>query len=100
MSALSAAGLSPFRPDGSYFILADTREAAAHMPPGLALDARPDYNVCKWLTAHVGVAAIPPSAFYSEAHKGDAAHLARFCYCKTDEDLKEAAKRLARIKQM
>ena len=34
------------------------------------------------------------SAFYSDAHKGLARRLARFCFCKTDETLAQAAEKL------
>jgi aspartate/methionine/tyrosine aminotransferase len=42
----------------------------------------------------VGVAAIPPSPFFSEPHKYLVENLARFCFCKTDEMLEEAVRRL------
>ncbi len=82
---LAAAGLDPLLPEGSYFIIADV--SAFSFPD--------DDAFCRWLTAEVGVAAIPPSAFYSPSHKHLARHLARFCFCKTDETLDAAAQRLA-----
>ena len=56
--------------------------------------ARRDYAVCRWFTRQVGVAAIPPSPFYSEAHQHLTDNLARFTFCKTDDLLDEAARRL------
>jgi N-succinyldiaminopimelate aminotransferase len=56
-----------------------------------------DWAFCRWLTESVGVAAIPPSAFYDPAHKALAASLARFAFCKRDEVIAEAAARLARL---
>jgi N-succinyldiaminopimelate aminotransferase len=56
-----------------------------------------DFAFCRWLTTTGGVAAIPPSAFYSEAHKAEARALARFAFCKTDPLLHEAARRLAAL---
>ncbi len=91
LSALINAGLPPVTPDGSYFILVDT----AHLPtPARATSDPRDYDVCRWLTSEVGVAAIPPSAFYSPEHKHLAQDLARFCFCKTDAVLDEASRRL------
>ncbi len=90
VAALQAAGLPPIVPDGSYFILADTSHLDVAVPPGQLRDVA----VCRWLTTEVGVAAIPPSAFYSPEHKHLVAHLARFTFCKTDEALDEAARRL------
>jgi methionine aminotransferase len=54
----------------------------------------PDQAFCEWLTAEVGVAAIPLSAFYAQA---PARQLARFCFAKKDETLDEALRRLARL---
>ncbi len=89
--ALERAGLTPTVPDGSYFVLADTGHLDVPVPQG----ERRDVAVCRWLTTQVGVAAIPPSAFYSPAHRHLVANLARFTFCKTDEALDEAARRLA-----
>ena len=49
---------------------------------------------CEWLTAEVGVAAIPLSAFY--AH-GDDHGIVRFCFAKKDETLQLALERLAKL---
>jgi aspartate/methionine/tyrosine aminotransferase len=49
------------------------------------------------LPKKIGVAAIPPSAFYSPEHKHLAKHLVRFTFCKTDEALQESVRRLKTI---
>jgi methionine transaminase len=49
---------------------------------------------CRWLTAEVGVAAIPLAAFYQG---GFEQHIARFCFAKKDTTLKLALERLARL---
>lgn len=79
--ALAKAGLQPLVPEGSYFVIART-------------GADDDVAFCKGLIAKAGVAAIPPSAFYGPAHKGEARSLARFAFCKTDPVLEDAARRL------
>ena len=94
LSVLDAVGLTPMTPDGSYFIIVDTTSLDAPVAPG----ERRDVAVCRWLTKAVGVAAIPPSPFYSEPHQHLTDNLARFTFCKTDEMLEEAARRLAKIK--
>ena len=38
--------------------------------------------------------AIPVSAFYSPQNAALAANLVRFCFCKTDDLLEDAARRL------
>lgn len=49
---------------------------------------------CQWLTAEVGVAAIPLSAFY--ANRFDQ-HVVRFCFAKQDATLQAALKKLLSI---
>lgn len=103
MSILTHVGLQPIAPQGSYFILADTskvddskfldREALASGRP----DATRDYQFCRWLIKNVGVAAIPPSAFYSPENSHLAAHYARFAFCKKDESFDLARDRLSKM---
>jgi aspartate/methionine/tyrosine aminotransferase len=90
LTVLREVGLLPMRPDGSYFILFETGHLDVPILPGM----RRDVAVCRWLTSHVGVAAIPPSPFYSADHQNLTDNLARFCFCKTDDLLDEAAHRL------
>ena len=87
-AALDAAGLRALPVEGTYFTMAD---ASAFGFPD-------DFAFCRFLTEQVGVAAIPPSAFYCEAHKQHARGLARFAFCKTEPVLQEAARRLARLR--
>ena len=94
LAVLSEVGLPPMTPDGSYFIIVDTSALAVPVTPG----ERRDLVVCRWLTKEIGVAAIPPSPFYSEPHQHLTDNLARFTFCKTDELLEEAARRLQTIK--
>jgi methionine aminotransferase len=49
---------------------------------------------CKWLTAEIGVAAIPLSAFYGN---GFDQRVVRFCFAKKDETLNTALDRLAKL---
>jgi len=65
---------------------------------GQGLDLH-DWNVCRFLTTEVGVTAIPPSAFYCKEHQHLVAGYARFCFCKTDDMLDEADKRLTKLLQ-
>ena len=92
LAVLADVGLTPMRPDGSYFIVVDTSRLAVPVPPNV----RRDVAICRWLTEAIGVAAIPPSPFYSEPHQPLADQLVRFTFCKTDELLEEAARRLQR----
>ena len=85
VESLQAAGLRPFVPQGAYFVMADI----SHL--GFA----DDRAFCRYLTTEIGVAAIPPSAFYHRP--ADGATLARFAFCKSDAVLAEAASRLRRL---
>ena len=86
VTALAEASLRPLEPEGSTFVIADTR----------SVGIEDDFEFCRFLTTQVGVAAIPPSAFYSEPHKRYGKSYARFAYCKTESVLEAAAERLAR----
>lgn len=83
-SGLRAAGLSVLPGAGTYFLTVDLRASGI---------ADKDVDFCRRLTIETGVAAIPISAFFEVAAP---THLARFCFCKRDETLDEAVRRLAR----
>ena len=51
-------------------------------------------DFCHWLTAEIGVAAIPLSALYADSFDQ---HIVRFCFAKKDETLQLALQRLARL---
>lgn len=87
-SILEGAGLPTLATEGSYFIMADIAQT------GFASDAA----FCRWLTSEVGVAAIPPSAFYADP--ATAPMLARFCFAKRLETLRAAGERLAKVGAM
>jgi methionine transaminase len=70
--------------EGSYFQCVDYS----------AISSLSEEDFCRWLTAEVGVAAIPLSAFYDDKRNQG---LARFCFAKRDETLSAALARLARL---
>jgi aspartate/methionine/tyrosine aminotransferase len=82
---LEASGLHTHPVAGSYFLMADIG----------ALGFASDVDFCRFLTSEVGVAAVPPSAFYVDP--ATAPLLARFCFAKHDETLREAGRRLKRL---
>jgi aminotransferase len=83
-AALDQAGLAPHVPEGSYFVLADLSRI-----PGAS-----GYDRALRLLRDTGVASVPGEAFYTGP---DAATTARFCFGKTDADLDDACRRLARL---
>jgi N-succinyldiaminopimelate aminotransferase len=79
---LSAAGLHVARPSATYFVIAD----AAPLGVSDALD------FCRQMPALCGVVGVPVSVLCDDV---DAARtLVRFAFCKRDEVLEEAVKRL------
>ena len=54
-----------------------------------------DWALARYMT-HTSpkVAVIPPSPFYSDANKAQAENYVRFAFCKSDDELKEARRRL------
>ena len=86
VKVLQEVGLKPIIPDGTYFVMTDIRDFG--FPNDVAF--------CRYLTKEIGVAAIPPGAFY--ANPVDGAGMARFAFCKSDETLERAAERLQKLK--
>ena len=84
LGGLAKTRLRPLRTSGSYFQCVDYSEVS-----DLA-----EADFCRWLTAEVGVAAIPLAAFYQG---GFEQRIARFCFAKKDETLQLALARLAGI---
>jgi aspartate/methionine/tyrosine aminotransferase len=85
-AALAEAGLKTLPVQGAYFLLADVR----------GMGFPDDVSFCRYLTSEIGVAAIPPSAFYADPVR--APLLARFCFAKREETLRAAALRLQRLR--
>ncbi len=54
-----------------------------------------DVQFARYLVKDVGVAAVPGSSFYRSPAAGRTK--LRFCFCKRDETLAEADRRLARL---
>ena len=84
--ALLRAGFRCTPPQGAYYVLADFS----------ALSTLPDDAFARELTMKHGVAPVPGSSFYSRAELGRTQ--VRFAFCKTDDLLTEAAKRLAAVR--
>lgn len=79
---LAEAGFAVHRPQGTYFITTDIRPLGA--TDGVAF--------CLALPERVGVVAVPTQVFYDHAAEG--APYVRFAFCKREDVLDEAARRL------
>ena len=84
LAGLANTRLKPLRSQGSYFQVVDYS----------AVSSLPEADFCRWLTAEIGVAAIPLSAFYEGGFEQG---LARLCFAKRDETLHAALQRLQRL---
>jgi aspartate/methionine/tyrosine aminotransferase len=93
LEVLRQTGFRVHKPQGSYFIMADWRGVA----PARVTD---DVQFARWLTTEVGVACIPPSAFYQQSDKELGRYLARFAICKKDETLAAAAEKLRKLARL
>lgn len=85
VTGLRQVGFEARAPEGAYYVLAD------HRPFGF----RSDVAFVEHLIRNVGVAAIPPSAFYHESTEGD--RLVRFAFCKDDDVLSQAIERMSNL---
>lgn len=82
---LADVGFEVLTPSGTYFVLTDIRP----------LGYDDDVAFCRMLPERVGVAAIPPTAFY--AHPEAGRHLVRWAFCKSEGAIREALSRLSRL---
>jgi N-succinyldiaminopimelate aminotransferase len=78
-AGLDAAGLRPLVPAATYFVNADVGTEAVAF--------------CAELPQRCGIVAIPTSVFYDD--KDAAATLVRFAFCKRDDVIAEASRRLS-----
>jgi aminotransferase len=82
---LTEAGFRCFKPRGAYYVMTDI--SAFAYPDDLAFT--------QYLVKEIGVAVVPGSSFYRDPRDG--AQQVRFAFCKKDETLDEAAKRLRKL---
>ena len=88
-AALTRAGFEVLPCAGTYFLMARTDRHRR--------DGEDDVAFCRRLLLEHGVAAIPPSVFYSPEHAIHVHGMARFAFCKTEAVLEAAADRLGKL---
>src|SRR5207244_2470413 len=74
-----------YKPFGAYYIMTDIS----------TFGFRDDVEFARYLVTDVGVAAVPGSSFYRNAEAGRTK--LRFCFCKQDETLLEADRRMEKL---
>ena len=82
---LERAGFRVFRPAGAYYVMTEID----------ALGWEDDVAFARHLVEEIGVAVVPGSSFYDDP--ADGRRQVRFAFCKRDETLDEAGRRLERL---
>jgi aminotransferase len=85
LDILDRAGFRTFRPSGAYYVMTDIT----------ALGWDDDVAFARHMVEEVRVAVVPGSSFYSDPRDGS--RQVRFAFCKKDETLDEAERRLSRL---
>lgn len=84
LDGLDKIGLKYYAPQGTYYVLVDISE----------FKEKDDNKFCEWMIKNIKVAAVPGSSFFREPVN----NYIRFHFAKKDETLKEALKRLEKLK--
>ena len=83
---LEAAGFLCYPPEGAYYVMTDIRRFGFSS----------DVEFAEYLLRDIGVASVPGSSFYHDP--ADGRQQVRFAFCKRDETLEEAGRRLQRLR--
>jgi len=94
LKILTAAGFTVFKPRGAYYVMTDISRFPDPDPVQFPAETK-DVRFAKYLVEKIGVAVVPGSSFYNDAHDG--ASQVRFTFCKKEETLAAAEQRLARL---
>lgn len=86
-SSLQEVGLTPNIPQGAYYVLADASR----------LTGKTSKEKAMHLLREAGVASVPGAAFFHNV-AGGGENLLRFCFAKTDSELRQACRRLGQLR--
>jgi aminotransferase len=93
--ALVESGFACTPPEGAYYILSDFSALSTPAGSGPPLS---DTEFAVWLSREIGVTPVPGSSFFRDG--GGGRSLVRFVFCKTDDILLEAARRLRSLRSL
>jgi kynurenine aminotransferase len=89
-------------PEGGYFVLVNLNKVklpeAYEFPPHVANRPR-DFKLSWFLITELGVAAIPPTEFFTDENAHIVEDWLRFAVCKNDDVLEQAKERLRGLKK-
>ncbi|KAK4115867.1 PLP-dependent transferase [Canariomyces notabilis] len=95
-------GIPYSQPEGGYFVMVNLSAVQIpegyHFPPHVAERPR-DFKLAWFLIQELGVAAIPPSEFYTDERARTVEDYLRFAVCKPDEVLEDAKERLRGLRR-
>jgi aminotransferase len=86
LNALKRAGFDVVEPEGAYYIMARFEKFGFNN----------DIEFTEYLIKEVGIAVVPGSSFYTK-DSPDKNKYVRFCFCKTEDTLNAAVKRLNKL---
>jgi aspartate/methionine/tyrosine aminotransferase len=86
LSVLAGAGFRAYRPRGAYYVMTEIGD----------LGWDDDLAFTRHLVEDIGVAVVPGSSFYQDPRDGR--RQVRFAFCKRDETLTEAERRLSKLR--
>ena len=92
LRGLDEIGLRHNVPQGTYFVMIDISEFLAQE----RFSGWTDLAFCEWMIREIGVAAVPGSSFFKEPVN----HLIRLHFAREEATLKEALRRLAKLKAL
>lgn len=84
LDGLNKIGFKLYPVCGAYYVMADF----SGLVPGMD-----DFEFARMLTKDIGVAAVPGTSFYN-VNMEEGKRMVRFCFCKKEETLHEAVRRL------
>ena len=87
LKALGDAGFKCYAPQGAYYIMTEYPDVGI----------KDDVEFTRFLIEKIGVACVPCSSFYRKGAL-EAKKMVRFCYCKKEETLLEAGRRLKALR--
>lgn len=89
-------------PEGGYFVMVNMQKVQVPVdypfPPHVANRPR-DFKLAWFMIQEIGVAAIPPTEFYTDGNAHLAEDYMRFAVCKEDDVLEAAKERLRGLKK-
>ena len=89
-------------PEGGYFVLVNMKKIKlpeGYEFPSHVKDRPRDFKLAWFLIMEIGVAAIPPTEFYTVENAHVAEDYLRFAVCKEDDILDKAKERLRGLKK-